>query len=75
LYTLWFGCDDITSFGEERSREDAAEYTIEKIKQIPETRTATHVRTFHQIPPDIHLLFPQVTHLKIEWHQLSSLQK
>ncbi|KAF6038706.1 hypothetical protein EB796_002988 [Bugula neritina] len=74
LYTLWFGCDD-TSFQENWKREDAAEYTIGRVKQIPEARTATHVRTFGQIPPDIHLLFPQVTHLNIEGPQLSSLQK
>jgi len=63
LYRLWFGHDDV-SFREKWETEDTAEYTMERIKQIPEAKTATHVRTFGQIPSDIHLLFPQVTNLK-----------
>jgi len=74
LYTLWFGCDDAGFQGKLR-REDAAEYTIGRLKQIPEARTATHLRICEQIPPDIHLLFPQVTHLNINWPKLSSPQK
>jgi len=50
-------------------------YTIERVKQIPEARTATHLILFEQIPPDIHLLFPQVTRLNIKRPQISSLQK
>jgi len=72
LYRLWFGHDDV-SLQEKWGTEDTAEYTIERIKQIPEARSATHVRTFGQIPSNIHLLFPQVTHLKSA--QLSSLQR
>jgi len=74
LYTLWFGHDD-ASFQEKLRKEDAAEYTIGRMKQIPEARTATHVRIFGKIPPDIHLLFPQVTHLQSRIAQLSSIQK
>jgi len=74
VYRLWFGNDDV-SFQEKRGWKDAAIYTIGRIKQIPEARTATHVRIFEQIPPDIHLLFPQVTHLQVILAQLSSLQR
>jgi len=79
LYSLWFGCGGLSFLMEilsiDRTENTTEKYTIEKVKQIPEARTATHLILCEQIPPDIHLLFPQVTHLTIKRLQISSLQK
>jgi len=74
LYALWFG-HNYVSLRDKMEWGVTGECTIESIKQIPEARTATHLILFEQIPPDVHLLFPQVVHLTIKWPQLSSLQK
>ncbi|KAF6037779.1 hypothetical protein EB796_003910 [Bugula neritina] len=80
LYRLWFGHDYRSFLMEElriivKAANTIGRYTIERVKQIPEARTATHLILFEQIPPDIHLLFPQVTRLNIKRPQISSLQK
>jgi len=68
-----FSIIDETEYTSERYTSER--YTIERVKQIPEARTATHLITLEQIPPDIHFLFPQVTDLTITRLQISSLQK
>jgi len=66
-YRIWFNTVSIDESDREWTRKTPGKrYTIDELRHGSRRHTVTHVVLWNDIPPDIHNLFPRLTHLVVK---------